>query len=314
MTPEERAEALKKYKAVQPKCPTCKPPELTEAEREIAAGRKYAPSFSVIIGSRNEGDRLKKTVECIRDTTERLDDVVVVDDASDTPEPYATYRLTQRLGVSGTRAVGLQASQSPVKLICDGHMEFPKGLLNSVADTAWVTGGIAYTCPQNYHSAGLKHIGGIFRCQWGPQVGEGIAQTSGMMGACYAARADVWERIGSWPRLPGFWGLCEETVSLVAARCGVPIYHVPGATQHYFKDASGTFEDVKWNAAAMMRLVFSDATWAEIRKGLPAMMWDGKPCGVSNDILNAVEQWYAKYNIPQFSVSEYGLLAMGWKR
>src|SRR5262245_18602321 len=94
-----------------------------------------APAISVVIPSRNEGDRIKRTVRAFaaRATSGSSIEYVVADDASTDGScvrlralrngfPLTVVRSRQRLGVAATRNLGVRAARGRVLFITDAHV------------------------------------------------------------------------------------------------------------------------------------------------------------------------------------------------
>jgi glycosyltransferase involved in cell wall biosynthesis len=87
--------------------------------------------LTVVIPFLNEREEIERTLRSLRDTSDDVD-VILVDDVSD-PFPYedvakkydAKYiRNEERIGVAGSRDLGVSLSKTPNVLIIDGHMRF----------------------------------------------------------------------------------------------------------------------------------------------------------------------------------------------
>lgn len=90
--------------------------------------------LTCIIPALNCPDEVKTTVEHIRRTAGDGPEIIVVDDASNPPIPPFSPSLSvlllrnpERVGVAGSRDVGIRLSQTPVSLLMDAHMNFAPG-------------------------------------------------------------------------------------------------------------------------------------------------------------------------------------------
>ncbi|OQC19554.1 MAG: Glycosyl transferase family 2 [Verrucomicrobia bacterium ADurb.Bin070] len=256
--------------------------------------------ISIVIASRNEGDELAATCANLADGAPGAE-IIVVDDASDKPERGYTIRNERRLGVAKSRAIGFARSSGDVCGFVDAHMHFKRGAIESVAEAALDAGGFAYAGCNGHAAATLRRTAdGLFACHWtaAPKV---VSQTTGMMGACYFAPRDVLLRMGGWIQLPGHYGMDEEAMSILAARCGVPIVNVPQVDNwHLFRGQRGsasapvpytlTPDMVAVNVAATHRFLFGDDVWPALRAGLLNMTaLHGQPMQCPERVIRMVE-------------------------
>lgn len=234
----------------------------------------YSPTLSVVIASRNEAARLGETIASVRETAPNAT-VIAVDDASEPPERHGTLRLPERQGVSGARASGFEAVETETVAFTDAHMRFDPKALTTAARMAHELKACVYVGCNGHHAAELRVDQGIIRCKWtNPPLGSKAVLATGMMGACYVWRTDQLEAMGGWVRMPGFWGMDEEAMSILCAKHNVPIYaltlvenwhdfvrpqpfHVPG--DHYVA-----------NIAAVYALLFERPVWDKMRERLSA--------------------------------------------
>ena len=269
LTERLRDVAVKPVRQDLRECVPCK-------EKMLAAMKADAPTASIVIASRDEGERLIRTVESVQATLPGAE-IVVVDDGSVVPVvPMSGVTLLRHetpQGCSLSRHAGLAASTGRVVFILDAHMLFRPGDLDRMARYAAEHAAIVYACPEGYFGATLKQWNGLIFCKWDGVPG-GYVQTTGMMGACYVAQRAVWDRLGGWLVLPRQYGLDEEAMSLLAAKHNIPIicatmFHV----EHHFRsvgetpyppDPNGYFV----NLATLYRLLFEDAAYQAFKPAL----------------------------------------------
>lgn len=261
-------------------------------------------TVSMVIVSCCEGENLVKTCQSIKLAEPKLHQLIVVDDASEPPEEFSTVRNKERTGVAGSRHIGCQAATGGVVGLCDAHMEFKTGMISDMARVAMRTGAIVYAGCNGHHLAGLRWEGGILRGKWRPtrryrEEGKRFVRTSAIMGAFYFVRKDVLEKMGGWVYLPGWWGMDEEAMSVLAAMHGVPIIaDIETQTWHLFRGQGGNPIPVPYalpldrylvNIAGMYRILFGDETWGRMKPVLRDLILDEVYRPVPDYLIQEVE-------------------------
>ncbi len=228
-------------------------------------------SISVVIASLNEKDLLTATVASVKHDCPDAE-IIVVDDASDQPEPVVTIRNPRRLGGPRSRRLGALRATGDVVIFLDAHNaldwetacwfaakhpdigpvkpQFKELLdrpdkLRALAEAALdkqaiVYGGCLFSCGRA--GASLVPEKGLYGGRWvsrrKPLAPDELWRTPGMMGAFYAIPRAVLDRFGGWPALPNLHGAQELAVTLLAIAHGVPIYFHNGvALWHLFRGA-----------------------------------------------------------------------------
>ena len=253
--------------------------------------------ITVVIVARNER-LLPRTIESIRRAAPEAK-ILVLDDASDIPIRGAFLRHDVAQGCPTSRYEACQHVDTEMTFLMDGHMRVQPGDIQTVAEVAMLTGGIAYAGCNGHYAANLKHDCKILRAKWADKPAEDVVRTTAFMGAFYGIDTELLRTLGGWLALPGIWGCDEEAMSILAHKHGVPIHAVTSIqTWHDFRNKPPyplPYQSYQLNLAAMHRLLFEDSTWAHWRKEL-ADLWlddhDGsmRHVPVPEAILRTVEQ------------------------
>lgn len=190
---------------------------------------------SVIMAALNQGDWVRHTVEQVKNGIGDLDhEIIVVDDHSvdncctGLPKDVLVIRPERRAGVSGSRILAASKAQGDMFLFTDPHCDYPENALKDLCTIAY--GKWAIYQPKTVTS--WKNIkrprfgGRLDLCPRGLRVGrqyEQIGDNPALIGTIYAVRRDVYEFLGGWPKLPGYWGCSEQALTLMAWFAGCPI-------------------------------------------------------------------------------------------
>jgi len=250
--------------------------------------KMLASDISVIIAACNEPD-LPNTVANIRETCPGAE-IIVVDDMSERRvDGAAVYNIT-RQGCAGSRHIGALAAHGRVLFFTDAHMRFKTNDITRICAVAKRTRGFAYGGCNNHFGARLEvNDKGLLQVYWrGADKGD-VARTTGMMGACYAIPKDVLERMGGWLALSGTTGHSECAMSILAAKCCVPITLTRTVNvTHEFRDPgnapyTNTRGQQDLQMASMYRILFENPAY-EMFAGHMA------DAGVSRAVLDAVSQ------------------------
>lgn len=264
-----------------------------ESSQQADSGKK--PNTSVVIASCQEGDWLTKTCDSIMAAKPDLQELIVVDDASEPPEPVSTIRNSHREGVARSRNLGCARAKGDGVLLMDAHMLIQPGQIEEVTNVALETGGIAYGGCNGHYCARLAVEDGLYRVKWMPKTDQPLIRTTAIMGAFYVIPREVLEDLGGWIALPGLWGMDEEAMSILAIKHDIPITAVTTVqTWHWFREP----KDVPYanpssrylvNVAAMYRLLFDDPAWEMFKKRLVSFRWDDIPMSISGNLIREVE-------------------------
>ncbi|MBW4532138.1 MAG: glycosyltransferase [Aphanothece saxicola GSE-SYN-MK-01-06B] len=228
---------------------------------------RTAPGLSLIIGSRNEGEYLRRTVEGAFALTppEGGLECSLYDDASSDgstgfcDEPHwrqhrdqGTLRLQRgaaRIGVSRGRRQGTVGCRSEVLVFLDAHLDFPQSDLwvkvqehfrNPACDLLGIdcydSRNDASTAGSIYSSKRLCHLNPAWvRLQSEALVDVAVPFVNG---GFFAIRRHVYERLEGFPDFLEEWGHEDRFLSMLAGLCG---YHcrVDQSLRvgHLYKDA-----------------------------------------------------------------------------
>ncbi len=192
---------------------------------------------SVIMAACNQGQYLKDTVESAQVGLEGCKDweIVIIDDGStdgccdlvEQTDRIQIHRPPEKLGVSHARHLAGELATGDVIITTDSHMFYKRKSLYRMAH--WASRLRAIICPPvDMQSGDVFHRaeGGVLDLsRRGMQTNRPRHKRSWptLFGSVYLMRRDVWEYLGGWLRLPGYWGGEEPIMSTVAYRFGVPI-------------------------------------------------------------------------------------------
>ncbi len=234
-----------------------------------------ATSASIIIASRDEGIRLKQTLDSIINASGRIPyEIIVVDDGStdnSVPDsilssgPPVQVIRTPGMGVAPARNAGARIAQGDMLIFCDAHITVPDywlDILGSVIENEKcdaVTPGIGPLEPSAFvplyrlaASAPIYSIGcgRIFRTlisnTWLHEHTRPI-DCPILSGGCFAVRHEVWRRIGGYEESFRGYGYDEEEISLKLWLFGYRLMTVPSVIIHH-----------KFRPAAPYQIVNSD--------------------------------------------------------
>jgi glycosyltransferase involved in cell wall biosynthesis len=242
---------------------------------------------SIVIPARNEDPAvLDATLAGIERTTRHLPvEVIVVDDGSNVPVTCGQRRVTvlrhwQPLGASGARHSGTALAHGDVLVFVDAHMSFGDHWLEQIllqihhdallcspywtydlkdclcwgADFQWNT--TRDYAAQQYPGLGWRH-------RTEPQS-HPLVEVPLLIGACYAMRREVYDRMGGYSPHLRIWGVEEQDLS---ARAWMAGFSVACATQvkvgHLVRNAFPypvLFDHLEFNQLVVIRGLFERET------------------------------------------------------
>jgi GT2 family glycosyltransferase len=177
--------------------------------------------LSVVIASRNEGERLAGTVGALLDDLPPDGEIVVVDDASSdgsadrvalADRRVRVHRCAVRHGAAGARNLGARLARGGVLLFCDAHVE-PRtawsGTLLAALDDPRV-GAVGVTL-ENWDGAGLGYglrlVDVSTDVEWLDRRGRRPYRVPLLGGFFLAARRAVLRRVGGFDQGMRGWGI-----------------------------------------------------------------------------------------------------------
>ena len=226
-------------------------------------------SVCIPVSNDQRPNALRNTVQSAKEGIGDLDhEIIVCDDQSvdgctrGLPRDVLVVRTKRRMGCTGSRKVLEQAATGDVTIWSDAHCRYPVDGLKKMAIAAydWAVGGQpGIIMPMTRTMVPGSRVG--YGGKW--EINErGIAVPKatvnahpthpGLVGAVYALRRDVLDKLGGWPHLPGFWGCADTTFGLIAWCLGAPTVVVNDVEciHRYSPDRRFCFSMKAWGHAA----------------------------------------------------------------
>ncbi len=222
---------------------------------------------SIVIASRNEGKMLKQTVESIRCAQTRIPyEVIVVDDGSDDgsfdwigeEDDDVRQTYTSGMGLVPARSKGVELATGDMLVFCDAHIEVESFWLDEFVRVMGEFHADAVTPvfrdmiqdnPHHRHTHLMDAVrsevwdrakcGRTFR-QLGEtawmSVLESPFETPVLPGACFAVRAEAFQKVGGYEKAFRGYGGEEEEMSLKLWLNGYTLYATPHTCiRHQFR-------------------------------------------------------------------------------
>jgi len=210
---------------------------------------------SIIMAACNQGNFLKETVNSAVQGLEGCKDweILIIDDHSTDDccsqvtqtDRIKVHRPEQKLGVSHARHLAGEMVTGDVIITTDTHCNYPRRSLWRLANWAARQRAIIMPAIAMERTADGKHViqvkgGQMSVSHRGLRIDRPRIQRNwpALFGSIYLMRRDVWDFLGGWIRLPGYWAGEEQMVTLLAYRFGVPIVLVAKhvCTHRYYRD------------------------------------------------------------------------------
>jgi len=200
--------------------------------------------LTVIIPFLNEGQEIPNTLRNIRETAGNEVDILLVNDASYDGFDYersaleynASYLLNEtRMGVGGSRDIGVDNITTEYFLIIDGHMRFyHNDWWNEITDAVKQNNRALYCCKCLYIDTGgnditekptygafinmydQENLKTLLKATWNYKdlnPGQNRMKIPCVLGASYAASKDYWKYLKGMKGLR-MWGTSEPYISL----------------------------------------------------------------------------------------------------
>lgn len=187
--------------------------------------------ISMLVAACNAGPMLKETISSIRSGCRGCEhEIIVVDDQSsdgccdNLPDTITLVNTKFRLGCSGARHLAGQHATGDVLITCDPHCQFPVGSLVQLAEESLLHNGP--TQPPVLLEGWSTWRGS--RLTLGPKglrtkCVRRVPEYPMLCGSIYAFSRQVWNRIGQYDPLPGWWNYDEPYYSCIAYRLGMTV-------------------------------------------------------------------------------------------
>jgi GT2 family glycosyltransferase len=237
--------------------------------------------LSVVIVSRNEGQRLASTLDSLARTLRRSDEIVIVDDGStdgsgNVPNPGpARMRVirTEGLGACRARNLGAGNASGDVLVFSDAHMSYTGGwwepLISAVERDA--TGAAAPAIADLEQPSrigyGMRFAGPALGVKWLPRPTASPAHAPVLPGACLAMRTDLFQTMGGFDEGLIQWGVEDCEISIRIWLSGYDLVLVPECSVRHFFRSEHPYE-VKWTSVLHNKLRLASVHFDERRAAL----------------------------------------------
>jgi glycosyltransferase involved in cell wall biosynthesis len=237
--------------------------------------------LSVVVISRNEGKRLRQTVENLDDTLPDGGEIIVVDDGSTDRSADSLGRRRGRVrvhrvnghGVARARNFGARLCLGDLIVFADAHIGLGSGwwrpLAEATADPrvgAAAPGITNMRKPEAKTGYGLTFKGPSLDVRWLRRRPKSPAPAAILPGCCFAIRRKVLEATGGWDDGLHQRGGVDNEISVRLWLLGYELLITPGATvAHLFRKESPY--PVGWAQYLSNRLRLAFVHWNEERLG-----------------------------------------------
>ncbi len=209
--------------------------------------------LSIILPVHNEGERLRRTLEAIRETAEAEYEIVVVNDGSTDGgcdflrsgpggfENVTLVDLERRHGVAGARTLGVARAAAPVLIFMDAHC-VPRGgwLQRILVELHQPDAGIVAPQISSLERPGATTFGLTLRdkelgVEWLPRWGSEPYAVPLVGGGCMAMRREFFDHVGGFEPMRSF-GMEDVELCIRCWLSGYTVTMVPEAeVAHLFK-------------------------------------------------------------------------------
>ena len=194
--------------------------------------------ISVIMAACNQGNFLQETVVSLQEGLQGCKDweIIIIDDQStdgccdkvEQTDRIKVHRPDTKLGVIHARHLAGSMTTGDVIMTTDTHCYYPRRSIWRIAN--WTVRQRAIFLPKvrlergpdAYHTV----CGGkIVISDRGLRMDRPttVRQWPALFGSIYIMSREVWETMGGWVQLPGYWGGEEVLNTILAYRFGIPI-------------------------------------------------------------------------------------------
>jgi glycosyltransferase involved in cell wall biosynthesis len=190
----------------------------------------------------NQGEWLAHTISSAIEGLQGAKDweIIVIDDHSndncvdlakekhDKNERVSFHKPEQKVGVSHARYMAGEMTTGEIIITTDTHCSYPPRSLHRLSHwakrlRAIIMPAVSFQRPNEEWMT--VQGGGLAISPRGLRVDRPRRPRDFpcMFGSIYLMSREVWDALGGWPRLPGYWAGEEQMMSLLAYRLGIPI-------------------------------------------------------------------------------------------
>jgi GT2 family glycosyltransferase len=264
---------------------------------------------SVVIAAHNEGDRLWRTVQSIRETTVGLGiEIVVADDASSDDslaqlrQRFPRVRVVshpKRLGCSPTKDLGARRSRGDVIVFLDGHCKPEPGAIERLVSDVEDLDGKAILMPvvpvldeEQWTNSPTTFGTGFwlrledFACGWADfrslRPHGTFMESPSLVGCCFAISRKLYLRLRGFDRHMRQWGVEDIDLGLKAWLLGHSTLLTRSWIGHRFRKTFDNYpvddSEPVVSAMRMARKNFSEPAWItwleRSRERYPETTWN----------------------------------------
>lgn len=207
---------------------------------------------SFVVGSLNEGDNLKRTIQSLQANTTGDYEIIVVDDGStdgsssfierEIDDPRIHLYKTERLGSANSKNFGAQKAQGEFICFLDAHVLFPKNwwepLIHQLGkeNVGIVAPALCSWENSNSKAFGMRWRNARLDMAWLPQQAQDPYPVPMLGLACMAFRREIFEKVGGFDHGLKSYGSTDQEVCLRTWLLGCAVYVVPQVTvSHLFR-------------------------------------------------------------------------------
>ena len=243
---------------------------------------RSVPSISVVVISRNEGRRLRETVENLLDTLPARAGILVVDDGStDGSSGFLARRRPRRvrlrrtggIGVAAARNWGAARTSGEIVIFADAHIRVEPGWWQPLVElldrprAGAAAPAIADARKTKNIGYGLILTGPDLRVRWVSARPAGPSRALVLPGACLAMRREVFQATGFDGRLRARGGVDNE-LCLRLWLLGYELWVTPeSVVRHHFRRRAPfpvDWADALYNRFRLAFVHFSPARIARV--------------------------------------------------
>jgi len=219
-------------------------------------------SVSVVVVSHNEGDHLRRTVDCLLAGLPPDGEVVVIDDGSTDGSAagldsgylgVTVVRPEARLGISAARNLGAAQARGDVLIFSDAHVTASPGWLEPLSDAlarpdVGVAGPIVSALGEpEARGHGFQWCDAALNVEWLPWQGAEPHPVPMMAGCFLAMRRDVFAAVGGFDPGMVLYGAEDAEICLHLWTLGYECILVPDVTVDHLFRAAHPYA-VSWDA------------------------------------------------------------------